>query len=195
MADDTVRWRGVHHLALITTDMDRTVRFWHGVLGARLVTTLATPSFRHYFFEVAPGNTIAFFEYHGVQIDTFAKPAGVPFPQASQFDHLSLHLADEDALLALRDRLKEHDCGVTDVVDHGFLRSIYFNDPNGIALEASWWTIDPTAQRGDYTDGRLFADPDPVPAVIELRDEGALRSTVSTHLVDEVTRDIYRAGA
>ena len=56
---DTVHWRGVHHLALVTADMDATVRFWHGVLDARLVTTLATPAFRHYFFEVAPGNTIA----------------------------------------------------------------------------------------------------------------------------------------
>lgn len=27
------RWRGIHHLALITDDMDATVRFWHGVLG------------------------------------------------------------------------------------------------------------------------------------------------------------------
>jgi catechol 2,3-dioxygenase-like lactoylglutathione lyase family enzyme len=195
MTDDTVRWRGVHHLALITTDMDRTVRFWHGVLDARLVTTLATPGFRHYFFEVAPGNTVAFFEYHGVQVDTFAKPAGVPFPQASQFDHLSLNLADEEALLRLRDRLKEHGCEVTDIVDHGFLRSIYFNDPNGIALEASWWTIDPTGRPADYRDDGLFADPDPVPAVRELLETGRLASTVSTQLVDEVTRDYYKAGA
>ncbi|MEA3020773.1 MAG: hypothetical protein QOI47_2297 [Actinomycetota bacterium] len=194
MADDTVRWRGVHHLALITPDMDATVRFWHGVLGARLVTTLATPSFRHYFFEVAPGNTVAFFEYRGVQIDSFSKPAGVPFPQASQFDHLSMHLADEDALLALRDRLKSHECEVTDVVDHGFLRSIYFNDNNGIALEASWWTMDPTGRPADYGDDRLFADPDPVAAVRELRDTGEVAHTVATHLVDEITRDIYRAG-
>src|SRR4051794_19963867 len=133
--DDTVRWRGVHHLALVTTDMDATVRFYHGVLDARLVTTLATPWFKHYFFELAPGNTLAFFEYKGQHVETFSKPAGVPYPQAAQFDHLSLHLADEEALLRLSSRLKAHDCEVTDVVDHGFLRSIYFNDNNGIALE------------------------------------------------------------
>jgi len=98
------RWRGVHHLALITPDMDATVRFWCGALGARLVATLATDSFRHYFFEFAPGSTVAFFEYKGVELEYFAKPAGVPTPQASQFDHLSLHLADEDALLRLRTR-------------------------------------------------------------------------------------------
>jgi hypothetical protein len=175
--------------------MDATVRFWHGVIDARLVTTLATLSFRHYFFEVAPGNTVAFFEYVGQHIDTFAKPAGVPYEHAAQFDHLSMHLPDEDALLRLRDRLKSHDCEVTDVIDHGFLRSVYFSDNNGIALEASWWTMDPTGRPVDYRDEALFSDPDPVPAVVELRETGELATTVATRLVDEITRDLYTAGA
>src|SRR3954467_2791032 len=101
-----VHWRGGHPLALVTTDMDATVRFWHGVLGARLVTTIATPAFRHYFFEVAPGNAMCFFEYLEVEVDTFAKPAGVPFPQASHFTHLSLGLADEEAGLQIQARNK-----------------------------------------------------------------------------------------
>jgi catechol 2,3-dioxygenase-like lactoylglutathione lyase family enzyme len=192
---ETVHWRGVHHLALVTSDMDATVRFWHGVLDARLVTTLATPAFRHYFFEIAPGNTVAFFEYHGHHIDAFAKPAGVPYERAAQFDHLSMHLPDEDALHHLRDRLKSHGCEVTDVIDHDFLRSIYFMDNNGLALEASWWTLDPTGRLADYGDERLFADRDPVAAVVELRETGELDHTVATHLVDEITRDLGTAGA
>ncbi len=192
MTSEAPRWRGVHHLALVTTDMDATVRFYDGVLGARLVATVATDSFRHYFFEFGPGSTVAFFEYAGVEVEAYAKPAGVPFPLASQFDHLSLAVPDEEALLALRDRLKEADCEATDVVDHGFLRSIYFNDPNGIALEASWWTVDPTGRPADYGDGRLFSDPDPVPAAVEIRDHGKVASTPSTRLVDEITRDLYR---
>jgi catechol 2,3-dioxygenase-like lactoylglutathione lyase family enzyme len=191
---DITRWRGVHHLALVTTDMDATVRFWHGVLEARLVTTLATPAFKHYFFEIAPGNAIAFLQYLEVEVDSYAKPAGVPFPQASQFDHLSMALADEDALHRLQARLKEHDCEVTDVVDHGIMRSIYFTDPNGIALEASWWTVDPTGRPADYGDDRFFSDADPVPAVRELRETGEVASTPPTRLVDEITRDLYRPG-
>jgi catechol 2,3-dioxygenase-like lactoylglutathione lyase family enzyme len=191
---DTVQWRGVHHLALVTNDMDATVRFYAGVLDARLVATIATDAFKHYFFDFGTGSTIAFFEYAGQPIEQFSKPAGVPFPQASQFDHLAIHLVDEDALLRLRDRLKSHGCEVTDVVDHGFLRSIYFNDNNGIALEASWWVMDPTGRPADYTDERLFADPDPVPAVHELR-AGGLDHTVATHLVDGITKDLYKTGA
>src|SRR5258705_6821787 len=120
------RWRGVNHLALITDDMDATVRFYVGVLGARLIATIGTDTFRHYFFEIGVGNSVAFFEYLGVEIDQFAKPAGIPHRQASQFDHLSLALADEDALLDLRDRLKRADCEVTDVVDHGGIHSVSF---------------------------------------------------------------------
>jgi catechol 2,3-dioxygenase-like lactoylglutathione lyase family enzyme len=187
---DAVHWRGVHHLALITPDMDATVRFWHGVLGARLVATLATPAFRHYFFEIAPGNTVAFFEYHDQRLASYAKPAGVPYEAASQFDHLSMHLPDEEALLALHGRLKSHGCEVTDVIDHGFLRSIYFTDNNGIALEASWWVIDVTGRSADYGDERLFSDPDPVPALLELRDAGELDHTVATHLVDSIIVDL-----
>jgi catechol 2,3-dioxygenase-like lactoylglutathione lyase family enzyme len=189
---EPVQWRGVNHLALVTPDMDATVRFWHGVLGARLVATIGTPAFRHYFFDIGAGNTIAFFEYAGQHLDMYAKPAGVPYDKASQFDHLSLNLPDEDALLRLRDRLKTHDCEVTDVVDHGFIRSIYFSDPNGMALEASWWTLDATGRPADYADDRLFADNDPVAAVGELRASGGLDHTVSTRLVDGIIEDIYR---
>jgi catechol 2,3-dioxygenase-like lactoylglutathione lyase family enzyme len=182
------RWRGINHLALVSHDMDATVRFYVGVLGARLVATVGTPTFRHYFFEIGAGNTIAFFEYRDVEIDSYSKPAGIPIRQAAQFDHLSLDLVDEDALLALRDRLKAADCEVTDVVDHGFIRSIYFTDPSGIALEASYWTVDPTGHAElAFDDRRIFADDDPVPALAELRDEGRLLHTPSTRLVDGYT--------
>ena len=181
--DEGPRWRGINHLALVTPDMDATVRFYHGVLGARLVATIGTRQFRHYFFEFGPQNTVAFFEYAGVPLDSFAKPAGIPDPRAVQFDHLSFNLPDEDALMALRDRLKSAECEITDVVDHGFIRSVYFTDPNGIALEASCWVLDATGRPADYGDERLFSDDDPVPAVTELRESGALSSTPRTRLV------------
>ena len=70
------RWRGVHHLALTTNDMDATVRFYHGVLGMRIVATIATDSFRHYFFEIGPGATVAFFEFSGVDVGTHREAGG-----------------------------------------------------------------------------------------------------------------------
>jgi catechol 2,3-dioxygenase-like lactoylglutathione lyase family enzyme len=174
---DAPTWRGINHLALVTPDMDATVRFYAGVLGMPLVATLMAGPMRHYFFEMADGNTVAFFEVEGME--TFSKPAGAPSDRPIQLDHLSFNVADEHALELLRKRLLSADCEVTGVVDHGILRSVYFHDPNGIALEASWWVTDVTGRPADYADRDVFADPDPVPAVLELqRDElGTLPST------------------
>jgi catechol 2,3-dioxygenase-like lactoylglutathione lyase family enzyme len=182
------RWRGINHLALVTSDMDATVRFYHGVLGMRLVTTLNAGPMRHYFFEIAPGNTVAFFEV--ADAESFAKPAGIPdTKRAAQFDHLSFNLPDEEALQALQVRLKAHGCEVTDVIDHGVVRSIYFTDPSGIALEASWWVADATGRESDYGDRRFFSDVDPVPAVQELRDTGTLAWVPTTSLTSDKVSD------
>src|ERR1043166_3910441 len=114
---ESPQWRGINHLALVTPDMDATVRFYHGVLGMPLVSSVMAGPMRHYFFEIAPGNTVAFFE--GQDAPAFAKPAGIPDTErAAQFDHLSFNLPDQAALHALRDRLAAHGCEVTEIVDH-----------------------------------------------------------------------------
>ncbi len=82
----------------------------------------------------------------------------------------------------LRKRLLAAGSEVTEVVEHGIMRSVYFTDPNGIALEASWWVTDVTGRPADYTDPHVFADPDPVPAVDELR-RSVLESLPTTKLV------------
>lgn len=179
-------WRGVNHLALVTDDMDATVRFWHQVLSADLVATIGKPEFRHYFFRIGDGQTVAFFEYRDVALQRYAKPAGIPYAAASQFDHVSLNLPDEAALEDLQRRLKEYGCGVTDVVDHTVMRSIYFTDPNGIALEASCWVL--PLDEAAYDDPRRFGDPDPVPAVGEIVEHGAVQHTPTTELVDGIVR-------
>ena len=74
----TPYWRGINHLALVTNDMDATVRFYHGTLGARLLATIGAPGFRHYFFEFGPQCTVAFFEYRDSPTEPFGKAAGVP---------------------------------------------------------------------------------------------------------------------
>jgi catechol 2,3-dioxygenase-like lactoylglutathione lyase family enzyme len=173
------RWRGINHLALVTPDMDATVRFYAGTLGMPLVATTMAGPMRHYFFEMAPGNTIAFFEVEGAE--TFAKPAGGPSDRAIQLDHLSFDVPDEHALEMLRKRLVDAGSEVTEIVDHGFIRSVYFTDPNGIALEASWWVVDATGRPADYDDRILFSDPHPVPAVAELR-AGSLDRLPETEL-------------
>ncbi|HXA30411.1 MAG TPA: VOC family protein [Candidatus Angelobacter sp.] len=173
-------WRGVNHLALVTPDMDATVRFYHGVLGMPLVATLMAGPMRHYFFKIDESNTVAFFEWQGS--DTFRKPAGWPTHHPLQFDHLSFNLPDRAALLDMQDRLRSAGTEVTEVVDHGMIKSIYFTDPCGIALEASYWETDATAQPAGNQ--HTFLDPNPVPALRELLETGQVRWVPQTDLVD-----------
>jgi catechol 2,3-dioxygenase-like lactoylglutathione lyase family enzyme len=185
--DAAPRWDGVNHLAMVTNDMDGTVRFYHGVLGMPLVATIAVGPMRHYFFRFGSRTTIAFFEWGDAQIGTFEKPAGMPFTFPAQFDHVSFTLPDEAALEALQARLRAHDVEITRVVDHGFVRSVYFHDNNGIALEASWWVKDPTGTVDYGSD--FFGDTDPVPAVRELIETGDVSWTPTSHLAGSVAQD------
>jgi catechol 2,3-dioxygenase-like lactoylglutathione lyase family enzyme len=178
------QWRGINHLALVTPDMDKTVRFYHGVLGMPLVATLSVGPMRHYFFEMGEGNTVAFFEWEGEDIPTFSKPAGIPPSFPAQFDHLSFDLPDERALHDLQERLRAAGVEVTDVVDHDFIHSVYFTDPNGIALEASYWLRNPTTVDGVRGEP-ILTDEDPVPAVREIVEAGEPAWTPKTELVDE----------
>ena len=177
---DAPAWQGVNHLALVTPDMDATVRFYAGVLGMPLVTTVMAGPMRHYFFEIAPGNTVAFFEIPGAT--TFRKGAGSAGPFPTQLDHIAFNVADEQSLKTLATRLEAAGSQVTEMIDHGFVKSIYFTDNNGIALEASCWVIDATGRPFDPSDNTRFRDPNPVPAIAELAN-GGLQSLPATTLV------------
>jgi hypothetical protein len=95
---------------------------------------------------------------------------------------VSFNVADGNALESLRKRLASFGCEATTVVDHGFIHSVYFTDPNGIALEASCWVEDATGRDADLADRDLFADANPVPAVVELINTGELATTPTTQL-------------
>lgn len=130
------RYNGVNHLAMATGDMDTTIRFWRDLLGMRLVAGLGQPGYRHYFFEISAYDLIAFFEWPGVS-PVAHKEHGRPVEGPFAFDHVSVGVESEDDLWAVKDKLEAAGIHVSDVVDHGFIHSIYTFDPNGIPLEFS----------------------------------------------------------
>ncbi|MDQ7835424.1 MAG: VOC family protein [Humidesulfovibrio sp.] len=131
-----MRFTGINHLALATGDMDRTIRYWRDLLGLRMVAGLGHPGYRHYFFELTEHDMIAFFEWPGVQPGP-DKDHGAPVRGPFTFDHVSLGVASEDDLWDLRDRLDAAGMWVSEVVDHGFIHSLYSFDPNNIPVEFS----------------------------------------------------------
>ncbi len=131
-----VTYNGVNHLAMATGDMDRTIRFWRDLLGMRLVAGLGKPGYRHYFFQLSATDLVAFFEWPGVT-PVSPKDHGEPVRGPFIFDHVSFGVASDADLWALKDRLEAAGFEVSDVIDHGFIHSIYAFDPNGIPIEFS----------------------------------------------------------
>jgi catechol 2,3-dioxygenase-like lactoylglutathione lyase family enzyme len=119
-----VQYRGISHLAMATRDMDETIRFWRDLLGLRLVVGLGRPGYRHYFFEISKHDMIAFFEWPDVE-KIPEKDHGVPVKGPFAFDHVSIEVAGEGDLWTLKDRLEANDIWASEVIDHGFIHSIY----------------------------------------------------------------------
>ena len=118
--------RGLHHTALICTDVERTVRFYQDVLGFPLTEIVENRDYAgssHFFFDIGHGNLLAFFDLPGLDLGEYAEVLG-------GLHHLAISV-DPDRWDALRARLTE--AGVDHEVESG--TSIYFRDPDGARLE------------------------------------------------------------
>ncbi len=131
-----IKYNGINHLAMATGDIDKTIRFWRDLLGMRLAAGLGQPGYRHYFFEISDNDLLAFFEWPGVKAVP-PKEHGRPVRGSFIFDHISFGVETEEELWELKDRLQAAGFDVSDMIDHGFIHSIYTFDPNGIPIEFS----------------------------------------------------------
>jgi catechol 2,3-dioxygenase-like lactoylglutathione lyase family enzyme len=134
-------WRGFHHIALVTPDLDATITFYTEVLGMRLtgVFPATERSGRHCF--IKPGETethgIHFFEQPAAQL--FPYPADIPrvvVPGALQ--HIAFALPSRADGLALRERLAALQVPTTDINTLGPIQNMLFRDNHGLLLEAAW---------------------------------------------------------
>lgn len=126
----------IDHLAFITPDLTRTIRFYRDLLGMRLFAGIGHDGYRHYFFRFGD-NQVAFFEYAGASVME-PKFHGKPTTEPRGFDHVAFRVSSCAELFAFKDRLEAADVEVTGPVDHGTIWSIYFFDPNNIPLEVAW---------------------------------------------------------
>ncbi len=149
---------GINHLAFITDDMEKTIRFYRDLLGMELIAGVGHGGYRHYFFKFGDAQ-VAFFEYAGAS-PMERKFHGSPTTKPLGFDHVSFTVESREELFRFKDRLEAADVEVAGAVDHGTIWSIYFFDPNNIPLEISWdcmEVIKPPA----------MSDDDPMPIVAE----------------------------
>jgi len=156
-----LKYTGTNHLAMVTRDMDATIRFWRDLLEMRLVAGLGRPGFRHYFFEISSRDMIAFFEWSDVE-KIPVKDHGVPVKGPVAFDHISFGVERDEDLWEVKNRLEAAEIWVSEIIDHGFIHSIYAFDPNNIAIEFS-----APVQAVDVRKNPRMKDRKPVAAALE----------------------------
>jgi glyoxalase family protein len=139
---------GLHHITIVSADAQRTVDFYTGVLGLRLVKQTVNfddPGAYHLYFgdaTGAPGSAITFFEWKGAKRGR---------PGIGGTHHYALETEDRDTLLRWKRRLTDHGLGVDGPLDRHYFTSIYFTDPDGtiieIATRGPGWTVDEEPDR------------------------------------------------
>ncbi len=126
--------KGLHHAAYRCRDSEETRRFYEDFLGLPLANVLAigeTATGRetgvlHSFFQLGDGSFVAFFEAPDRPFD---------FVPQHDFDlHIALEV-DRGTLEAMFEKGKAKGIDTRGIVDHGFVHSIYFRDPNGYVVE------------------------------------------------------------
>jgi catechol 2,3-dioxygenase-like lactoylglutathione lyase family enzyme len=118
--------RGIHHAALICSNVEQTIKFYQGILEFPLTDLFGNRDYKgstHFFFDVGNGNLLAFFDFPGLGLGPYMETLG-------NINHIAISVTKEkwDHL-----RTKLDAAGVDYQVASG--TSIYFKDPDGVRLE------------------------------------------------------------
>ena len=135
-----LRSKSLHHVAYATRDPEATYQFYSQKLGMPLVHTenhlQGDGHFRHFFFDMGNGDYLAFFEVKNLGEENDYRTdvsvgAGLPI----WVNHIAFRLDTEEELAQMIARLHERGLDQLQEIDHGWCRSVYLVDPNGIMVE------------------------------------------------------------
>ncbi|MCB0993895.1 MAG: VOC family protein [Acidimicrobiales bacterium] len=118
--------RGVHHVALLSSDVERTIRFYQDVLEFPLTELFENRDYQgstHFFFDIGNGNSLAFFDLPGLDLGPYAEVLG-------GLHHLAISMAP-NRWERIKARLDSE--GIEYAHIDG--TSIYFPGPDGERLE------------------------------------------------------------
>jgi catechol 2,3-dioxygenase-like lactoylglutathione lyase family enzyme len=118
--------RGVHHLALLSSDVEATIRFYQDVLEFPLTDLFENRDYQgstHFFFDIGHGNLLAFFDFPGLDLGPYAEVLG-------GFHHLAISVTP-DRWEHLRANLAAAGVETTELSGS----SLYFRGPDGERLE------------------------------------------------------------
>ncbi|MBL4907592.1 MAG: VOC family protein [Sneathiella sp.] len=126
--------KGLHHNAYRCKNSEETRKFYEDFLGLPLAIafpieetkTSRKTSALHTFYRLDDGSYLAFFEVPDMPFE---------FVDHHDFDlHIALEVEMDD-MLEMFEKGKSSDIPTRGIADHGFIKSIYFRDPNGYVIE------------------------------------------------------------
>jgi len=126
---------GVHHVALVTSDLDRLIEFYVSVFEAKLNTNVEEGGLRHAMLDLGGGFALhPFF----VGDNPHAAATAAMFGRG-HLDHVALKVDGTATFETLRRRLVE--CGASDgtITDFGTVRTVTYRDPDGWEGEIAQW--------------------------------------------------------
>jgi len=130
----------LHHTAYVTKDLRATRAFYEDLLGFPLTATWCEADelfgklrvYCHCFFGLADGSALAFFQFADASDQAEFGPPMPPSP----FHHIALDVTPAvQAAIGARLAAAGYEHPRTYVLEHGYCRSLYVEDPNGMIVE------------------------------------------------------------
>ena len=118
--------RGVHHLALLSSNVEGTIEFYQDILEFPLTELFENRDYQgstHFFFDLGNGNALAFFDFPGLDLGPYAEVLG-------SMHHLAISVSPEKHA-HLKTKLEA--AGIAIDFEHD--SSLYFSGPDGERLE------------------------------------------------------------
>jgi catechol 2,3-dioxygenase-like lactoylglutathione lyase family enzyme len=118
--------RGLHHTALVSSDVERTTRFYSELLELPLTEMIDNrdyPGSTHFFFDLGHGNLLAFFDFPGLDSGPYSEVLG-------GLHHVAISV-EPSRWQHLKDKL---DAAGVEYAHHSGT-SLYFPGPDGERLE------------------------------------------------------------
>jgi catechol 2,3-dioxygenase-like lactoylglutathione lyase family enzyme len=122
---------GIHHVAVVTADIDRFIDFYTDVFEMPVIFQETTLAFRHALLRAGPQSVL-----HAAEMQGNVHSSGLPdMFRRGHLDHLALNVPTESAFQIIRRKLIDR--GVSDgaITDLGPVLSLSFSDPDSMHIE------------------------------------------------------------